>query len=203
MRDRLRGEERAVPGPGHRDRRAAAKIRPAERRRRCRAEPLSDGRTVQASIESSNARHRREARAAAAWSSSTARSATYLHRRASDLPPQIGVLVAFEGDDDAAAEAPAECHAGRRHAGPQYSRVTRCRLTWSRASGGSPRRSPREEGKPEQALPKIIEGRVNGFFKDVVLLEQASVRDPKQTVKACSTRPVSTVTDFARFEVGA
>ncbi len=42
----------------------------------------------------------------------------------------------------------------------------------------------REEGKPEAALPKIVEGRVNGFFKDVVLLEQSSVHDPKKTVKA-------------------
>ena len=42
----------------------------------------------------------------------------------------------------------------------------------------------RDEGKPEQALPKIVEGRVNGFFKDVVLLEQPSVSDNKKTVKA-------------------
>ena len=42
----------------------------------------------------------------------------------------------------------------------------------------------REEGKPEQALAKIIEGRLNGFFKDVVLLEQPSVTDNKKTVKA-------------------
>ena len=41
----------------------------------------------------------------------------------------------------------------------------------------------REEGKPEQAIPKIVEGRVNGFFKDVVLVEQPSVRDQKKTVK--------------------
>ena len=42
----------------------------------------------------------------------------------------------------------------------------------------------REEGKPEQAIPKIVEGRVNAFFKDVVLTEQASVKDPKQTIKS-------------------
>jgi elongation factor Ts len=42
----------------------------------------------------------------------------------------------------------------------------------------------RTEGKPEAALPKIVEGRVNGFFKDVVLVEQPYVKDDKLTVKA-------------------
>ena len=60
----------------------------------------------------------------------------------------------------------------------------------------------REEGKPEQALPKIIEGRVNGFFKDVVLLEQPSVRDNKKTVKQVLADAGVSVTRFARFEVG-
>ena len=46
----------------------------------------------------------------------------------------------------------------------------------------------REEGKPEAALPKIVEGRVNGFFKDAVLLEQSSVQDNKKTVKAGAGR---------------
>ena len=61
----------------------------------------------------------------------------------------------------------------------------------------------REEGKPEQALPKIVEGRVNGFFKDVVLLEQPSVQESKKTVKAVLDEAGVTVKRFARFEVGA
>lgn len=61
----------------------------------------------------------------------------------------------------------------------------------------------REEGKPEAALAKITEGRVNGFFKDVVLLEQPSVTDSKKTVKALLDAAGVTVTRFARFEVGA
>ena len=60
----------------------------------------------------------------------------------------------------------------------------------------------REEGKPEQALPKIVEGRLNGFFKDVVLLEQPSVQDSKKSVKAVLDDAGVTVTRFARFEVG-
>jgi elongation factor Ts len=60
----------------------------------------------------------------------------------------------------------------------------------------------REEGKPEQALPKIVEGRVNGFFKDVALLEQPSVLDSKKSVKAVLDEAGVTVKGFSRFEVG-
>jgi elongation factor Ts len=61
----------------------------------------------------------------------------------------------------------------------------------------------REEGKPEQALPKIIEGRLNGFFKDVALLDQPSVQDSKKNVKALLDEAGVTLKRFARFEVGA
>ncbi len=61
----------------------------------------------------------------------------------------------------------------------------------------------REEGKPEQALARIVEGRLNGFFKDNVLLEQASVQDSKKTVQQLLKDAGVTVTRFARFEVGA
>ena len=60
----------------------------------------------------------------------------------------------------------------------------------------------KEEGKPEAALPKIVEGRVNGFYKDVVLLEQPSVSDSKKSVKALLDEAGVTVTRFVRFEVG-
>jgi translation elongation factor EF-Ts len=61
----------------------------------------------------------------------------------------------------------------------------------------------REEGKPEGALPKIIEGRLNGFFKEVALLDQPSVTESKKSVKAVLDAAGVTVTRFARFEVGA
>ena len=61
----------------------------------------------------------------------------------------------------------------------------------------------REEGKPDKALPKIVEGRVNGFFKDVALLDQPSVQDSKKNVKAVLDEAGVTVKRFARFEVGA
>ncbi len=61
----------------------------------------------------------------------------------------------------------------------------------------------REEGKPEAALPKIVEGMLNGFFKDNVLLEQSSVQDSKKTVKAQLAEAGVTVLGFAHFEIGA
>ena len=60
----------------------------------------------------------------------------------------------------------------------------------------------REEGKPEAAIPKIVDGRVNAFLKDVVLVEQASVRDPKKTVKQLLAERGARVRAFARFQIG-
>ena len=60
----------------------------------------------------------------------------------------------------------------------------------------------REEGKPEQAVPKIVEGRLNAFFKDIVLTEQPFVRDPKKSIKQLLSEQDVTVRAFARFQVG-
>jgi elongation factor Ts len=60
----------------------------------------------------------------------------------------------------------------------------------------------KEEGKPEAALPKIVEGRVNSYFKDFVLVEQASVQDQKKSVQQLLNETGLTITKFARFEVG-
>jgi elongation factor Ts len=62
----------------------------------------------------------------------------------------------------------------------------------------------RNEGKPEPAIPKIIEGRLNGFFKDNVLTEQPFVRDPKQTITKllAGLNPDARVRRFARVKIG-
>ncbi len=126
--------------------------------------------------------------------------ATYLHRRNADLPPQIGVLVEFSGDDLAAARGAAMQIAALH---PQY--VTRDEVPEDVVA--SERRiaeaTAREEGKPEAALSRIVEGRLNGFFKDNVLIEQSSVQDSKKTVRQLLEGAGVTVTRFARFEVGA
>jgi elongation factor Ts len=124
---------------------------------------------------------------------------TYLHRRAADLPPAVGVLVEYTGGAEEAARSAAMQIAAMR---PRY--VTRDEVPEEVLA--TERRiaeeTAREEGKPEQALPKIIEGRVNGFYKDVVLLEQSSVQDSKKTMKAVLDEAGVQVTRFARFEVG-
>ena len=61
----------------------------------------------------------------------------------------------------------------------------------------------REEGKPEAALPKIIEGRVNGYFKENVLLEQAFAKDPKKSVAKVLDEHGAAAKQFVRFRVGA
>jgi elongation factor Ts len=125
--------------------------------------------------------------------------ASYLHRRSSDLPPQVGVLVAFEGGDPEVARGAAMHVAAMK---PRY--VSRDEVPAETVDNERrvAEEIAREEGKPEQALPKIVEGRVNGYFKEVALLEQTSVQDTKRTVQAVLAGAGVTVTRFARFEVG-
>ena len=58
----------------------------------------------------------------------------------------------------------------------------------------------RNEGKPEAALPKIVEGRLNGFFKDCVLVEQAYAKDDKQTIKQFIGS--ASIVKYAQVEIG-
>ena len=105
----------------------------------------------------------------------------YLHRRAADLPPAVGVLVEYDGsDEDAARGAAMQVAAMRRSTSP----ATRSPPTIVAKEREIAEATAREEGKPEQALPKIVEGRLNGFFKEVVLLDQPSVTDSQEDVKA-------------------
>jgi elongation factor Ts len=161
-------------------------------------ETLADGRTVQENIDAVAAiiGEKLELRRVAVFDGTVA---AYMHRRSSDLPPQVGVLVEFTGDDLEAARGAAMQVAAMR---PRY--LTREEVPAEVVE--NERRiadaTAREEGKPEQALPKIVEGRLNGFFKENVLLEQSSVQDSKKTVKALLDDAGVTLTRFARFEVG-
>ncbi|MGA7055383.1 MAG: translation elongation factor Ts [Mycobacterium sp.] len=127
---------------------------------------------------------------------------TYLHKRAADLPPAVGVLVEYTGKDGSGKEA---AHAVALQIAALKARYL-SRGDVPEEVVASERRIAEEtaksEGKPEQALPKIVEGRLNGFFKDAVLLEQPSVSDNKKTVKALLDEAGVTVTRFVRFEVG-
>jgi elongation factor Ts len=124
---------------------------------------------------------------------------TYLHKRAADLPPGVGVLVEYTGGNGEAAHAAALQIAALKARYLSRDDVPEDVVASERRIAEE---TAKEEGKPEQALHKIVEGRLNGFFKDVVLLEQPSVSDSKKTVKALLDEAGVTVTRFVRFEVG-
>jgi len=164
-----------------------------------KAETLRDGKTVEENIQNLAAiiGEKLELRRAAKLEGQVA---TYLHRKSSDLPPQVGVLVQFSGDDLEAA----------RGAAMQVAALRAKYLTREDVPADvvdSERRvleeKTRAEGKPEQAVAKIVDGRLNAFYADNVLLEQESVREAKKTVKQVLDEAGVNVTNFVHFEVGA
>ena len=124
----------------------------------------------------------------------------YLHKTSKDLPPQVGVVVAYEGADAETIRSVAQ-HIS--FADPQY--LTRDEVPAETVE--NERRIVEEisrgEGKPEAALPKIIEGRVSAFFKQVALLDQDYAKDNKLSVGKVLSDAGLTVSGFARFKVGA
>jgi elongation factor Ts len=162
------------------------------------AATLLDGRTVSEAITATSAviGEKLELRRVAVFDGEVV---TYMHRRASDLPPQVGVLVEYTGDDAQAARAVAMQIAAMR---PKYATRDEVPADTVENERRIAEAAAREEGKPEQALPKIVDGRLNGFFKDVVLVDQPSVQESKKSVGAVLGEAGVTVTRFARFEVG-
>jgi elongation factor Ts len=129
--------------------------------------------------------------------------AVYLHRKSPDLPPQVGVMVEYQGTKDEAGDSDARGIAMQIAAmRPRYLTRDEVPAEVVETERRIAEQTAREEGKPEAALPKIIDGRVNAFFKDFVLVEQASVTDQKKSVKQILAEAGITVTRFVRFEVG-
>jgi elongation factor Ts len=129
--------------------------------------------------------------------------AVYMHRKSQDLPPSVGVLVEYSGKSDEAADADARGVAMQIAAmRPKYVSRENVPAEVVASERRIAEQTAREEGKPEAALPKIVDGRVNAFFKDFVLLEQASVADQKKSVKQVLAEAGIEVTRFLRFEVG-
>jgi elongation factor Ts len=162
-------------------------------------ETLKDGKTVLESVQNLAAiiGEKLELRRAARLDGTVA---TYLHRKASDLPPQVGVLVQFTGDDVEAARGAAMQVAALR---AKYLTREDVPAELIENERRVLEEKTRAEGKPEQAIAKIVEGRLNAFYADNVLLEQESVREAKKTVKQVLDEAGVTVTAFVHFEVGA
>ena len=127
-------------------------------------------------------------------------TAKYLHQKAADLPPAVGVLVAYTGDNAEAAHQVALQIAAMKARYLNKEAVPADVVEKERAVQEE---ITRNEGKPEAAIAKIVEGRMGGFFKDVVLLDQPALSDSKKTVKQVAEEAGTTITGFVRYEVGA
>ena len=125
--------------------------------------------------------------------------ASYLHRSDRALPPTVGVLVQLDAPNEQAGKDVAQQVAAMR---PQY--VTRDQVPADIVENERriAEQITRDEGKPEQAIPKIVEGRLGSFFKDVALIEQPFVKDQKKTIKQLLSEQGVTVRAFARFQIG-
>ena len=163
------------------------------------ASELEGGTTVQQVVDQANAAIGEKIVVSKVARVEGARVTSYVHKTSPDLPPQIGVLVAYEGADESVA----------RDVAMHIAAMSPTVLTREQIAADlvdDKRRvfeeMTREEGKPEQAIPKIVEGRVNAFFKENVLLEQEFTKDAKKSVAQVLQEAGATATNFARFKVG-
>ncbi|MCK9795635.1 translation elongation factor Ts [Isoptericola sp. 4D.3] len=125
---------------------------------------------------------------------------TYLHKTAKDLPPSIGVLVAT---DDAAEPVAKDVAQHVAALAPRYLSREDVPADVVDKEREIAREVSIAEGKPEAALPKIVEGRLNGFFKDAVLVDQPLAKDTKTTVAKHVATTGGNLLGFVRFRVGS
>ncbi|GIH13634.1 translation elongation factor Ts [Rugosimonospora africana] len=163
---------------------------------------LADGRTVATAVDEQSAKIG-ERLVVNRFAVLDGQVAVYLHRKSADLPPAVGVMVQYAGKDDEAGDADARGVAMQIAAmRPKYLTRDEVPEDVIATERRIAEETAREEGKPEQALSRIVEGRVGAYFKDFVLVEQSSVQDQKKTVQQILNEAGLTVTRFVRFEVG-
>lgn len=160
---------------------------------------LPSGKTVLETINELSAKigEKLELAAAASYDGEVS---IYLHKRSADLPPQVGVMVEYVGGDEAFVRGIAMQIAAMSPAYVTRDEVPEEVLANERRIAEL---TAREEGKPEQIIPRIVEGRMGGFFKEVCLVEQASVSDDKLTVGQLLKNAGVEVKRFVRFSAGA
>jgi elongation factor Ts len=124
---------------------------------------------------------------------------SYLHKSDRDLPPTLGVLVQLDSGNEEVAKDLAQQVAAMR---PQYTTRDEVPADLVEKERRIFEQITRDEGKPEAAVPKIVEGRLGGFYRDVVLTEQAFVKDNKQSIAQVLKAAGVGVKGFARFQVG-
>ncbi|MHB1234180.1 MAG: translation elongation factor Ts [Microbacteriaceae bacterium] len=126
--------------------------------------------------------------------------AIYLHKTSKDLPPQVGVVVGYTGSDAETARSIAQHIA---FADPHYISRDDVPAAEVEKERGIIIEIAKNEGKPEAALPKIIEGRLSGYFKQVALLDQDYAKDNKFSVGRIAADANLVISGFSRFKVGA
>ena len=124
---------------------------------------------------------------------------TYLHRSDPDLPPTLGVLLQLDKENESVAKDLGQQAAAMR---PQYLTRDQVPADVVERERRIAEELTRSEGKPEQAIPKIVEGRLGAFFKEIVLTEQAFVKEPKKSVAQVLKAEGVNIQGFSRFQVG-
>ena len=162
------------------------------------AATLADGRTVNDAVADMAAKIGEKLELANA-AHFTGTIETYLHKRNQDLPPQVGVMVEYTGSDAEFVHSVALQIASMRPVYVSRDQIPVEELDKERRIAEE---TAREEGKPEQIIPRIVEGRLSGFYKDVCLVDQPSVNDDKKTVGQLLKEHNTEVTRFVRFAAG-
>ncbi|MCL2804118.1 MAG: translation elongation factor Ts [Micrococcales bacterium] len=164
------------------------------------AAPVEGGGSVQAAIDylAATVGERLQLRRVAQVSGEAV--ALYLHKTNPDLPPQVGVLLAT---DKPGVEVAHDAAMHIAAFSPTYLSRDQIPAEVVASERRIAEETAKAEGKPEKAMPKIIEGRMNGFFKENVLVDQAFAKDAKQTVGKVFAAVQGQPTGFARFRVGA
>ena len=164
------------------------------------ASTLSDGKSVKELLDEANATIGEKIEVKRVARLEGEHVVSYLHKTSPDLPAQIGVLVATTGGDEQTAKDVAMHIAA-------FSPSVLTRDEVDDETVENERRvaeaTAKEEGKPEAALSRIVEGRVNGYFKENVLLEQPFAKEPKKTVAKVLQEAGADANGFVRFRVGS
>lgn len=127
-------------------------------------------------------------------------SVVYLHRTSKDLPPQVGVVMTYSGDDSETARSIAQHIAVFN---PEFATRDSVPAEQIRKERELLEQIARSEGKPEAFLQKIVEGKLRSFFERQVLVDQPYARDSKRTVESVLEDADLQVSKFARFKIGA
>ncbi|MFD4140575.1 MULTISPECIES: translation elongation factor Ts [unclassified Streptomyces] len=163
------------------------------------ASEIESGKTVQAYVDEANANLGEKIVLDRFAQFTGGYVAAYMHRTMPDLPPQIGVLVELDKENAEIAKGVAQHIAAFA---PKYLSREDVPAEVVEAERRVAEETTRQEGKPEAALPKIVEGRVNGFFKEATLLGQPYALDNKKSVQQILDEAGVTLKRFTRIKVG-